>query len=252
MSIKIAKLGWGILVALFLCIGLPVVWLYAYIWQHCLWPPSGSNVEIIVSACESPQLRSVSPDGKYLLYFADYQGEYRAVLQDTTTGEERPAITISRYWLSDTLFLNEADPPQTRVANLRDESLTPLQWVQEKDGTTTRLADGSETYSPEVVKWFQNASQVYYISSQQWAIALGSDFKIHPENNYILANLSGDFNNSILKFLNENQISYQEIGYPNNESDLVSHNGRFVLKFLGPNGFYIVRGTKIGPFSDFI
>jgi hypothetical protein len=197
-------------------------------------------------------LYSVSPDGKYLLYTANRHGKYQPLLQDTTIGEEHPAFAIGRFWLNNTLFLDEAYPPQTRVADLSDESLTPLQWVQEMEGTTTQLADGSETYSPEVVKWFRNAAQVYYISKQKrWAIALGPDFKDHPENNYILAN-SYDFSNSILKFLKDNQIAYTEIGYPDNGSDLVSHNGRFVMPALGPHGLYTVEGTRIGPFYDFI
>lgn len=252
MNNKLTSYGCKILVMLILCISLPIVWLEVYIWQHCLWPPSGPNVEIIVSACKSPRLYSVSPNGRYILYLADYHGKYQSLLQDTTTGEERPAFASGRFWLSNTLFLDEGYPPQTRVADLSNESLTSLQWVQDMEGTTTQLANGSETYSSEVVKWFRNASQVYYIPRRRWAIALGPDFKAHPENNYILANRAYDFTNSILKFLKEHRIAYREIGYPNNGSDLISHNGRYVMPFLGPDGFYTAEGTRIGPFYDFI
>ena len=252
MNDNLARLGWVILGTLVLCIALPVIWLEGYLWQYCLWPPSGPNVEVIVSACDTPRLYSVSPDGRYILYLAAHRGEYQRFLQDTTKGEDRPVFSIGRFWLSNTLFLDEAYPPETKVADLSDESLTSLQWVQEMEGTTTQLADGSETYSPEVVRWFRNATQVYYISTRRWAVAFGPDIKVHPENNYILANKAYDFNNSILKFLKDNRIAYTEIGYPNNESDLISHNGRFVLKFLVPAGYYTVEGAKIGPFSNFI
>jgi hypothetical protein len=251
MSNKITKYGCTILIVLILCISLPFVWLETYIWQHCLFPPSGRNVEVVVSACDAPRLYSISPDGKYILYLANLDGKSQPLLMDTTTGDERSAFAIGLFWLSNILFLDEAFPPHTRVADLSDESRTSLQWVQDIEGTTMQLADGSEIYSPEVVKWFQDAQQVYYISTRRWAIALSPDL-IHPENNYVLANKTYDDTNSILKFLKENQISYREVGYPNNGSDLVSHNGRFVMPFLGPDGFYTTGGTRIGPFYDFV
>ena len=254
MNIKIKSLGLVISIALILCIALPILWLYAYIWQHCLWPPSGPNVEVIVSACEAPRLYSISPDGKYLLYTANRHGKYQSLLQDTTVGEERPAFAMGRFWLSDTLFVN-GFVPQIMVADVSDESLIPLQWVQNIPEATFRNENDTLAFSPEVRNWFRSAEKVYFISWYRWVIALGPDFKNHPEGNYILATpntaRAGD-EETIMKFLKDNQIAYTEVGYPNNGSDLISHNGRFVMPSRGTGGFYTVEGTKIGPFYDFI
>ncbi len=249
---KSTRYGWTILSLLLLCMTLPVLWLEIYRWKYCLFPPSGPNVEVVVSACVAPRLYSISPDGKYMLYLANVHGEIQPLLKDTITDEEHSAFSIGRFWLTTTLFLDDAFPPETKVADLSDETLTSLQWVQNMEGTTTQLVDGSQKYSQEVVQWFQGANQVYYISPRRWAVALSKDFKAHPENNYILANKADDFSNSILKFLQDNKIAYEEISYPNNGSDLVSHNKRFVMPSKGSDGFYTIDGTRIGPFYDFI
>jgi hypothetical protein len=76
--------------------------------------------------------------------------------------------------------------------------------------------------------------------------------RIHSQSTYILARGDDDPKNSILKFLKDNQIVYQQIGYPGDGSDVVSHNGRFVIPFLGDEGFYTTDGKKIGPLDDFM
>lgn len=256
MNNKIPKYGCIILVALILCIGLPVVWLETYIWQNCWFPPSGPNVEIIVSACEDPIMYGVSRDGRYLSYALRDGDNYQLWLLDTLTGKRELDTMGGGWWLTSTIRIRgePSNGPQGgfEISDISDGSRSPLQWVESLPGTTTKLTNGSETYSPEVLQWFRSAEQVYYISSYRWAVALGPDFKIHPQNTYILARGDDDPKNSILKFLKDNQMVYQRIGYPGDGSDVVSHNGRFVIPFLGDEGFYTTDGKKIGPLYDFM
>ena len=175
MNNKATSYGCTILVVLILCVSLPVVWLEVYRWQHCLFPPSGPNVEVVVSACDAPRIYSISPDGKYILYLANHHGKYQALFMDTTTGNEQPAFAIGQFWLSDILFVDGIVPPQIWIADISDESLIPLQWVQNIEGATSRLGDSTLVFSPEVVNWFRNAEKVYFVSWHHWAIALGSE-----------------------------------------------------------------------------
>lgn len=262
MKNKMTRYGGIVLTLLILCIILPIAWLGYHHWQYCLFPPSGSNVEIIVSACEDPIMYGVSHDGRYLSYAVRKGDTYQLWLIDTVDNTRQRDIVANGWWRSNYWWLSDSirivgEPSNGNrggfeIADANNESKVPVQWIQNIPGMTTRLPDGSETYSSEVVAWFQNAKQVYYISAHQWAVALDSDFEVHSENNYILAIGSGDTTNSILKFLKDNQIAYQQIGYPGDGSDIVSHSGRFVIVFLGDRDFYTIDGKKIGTLYDFM
>jgi len=238
-----------------LCISLPIIWHEYYQLEHCWFPPNGPNVEVVVSACDNPSLRSLSPDGKYMIYVTDQSASW---LLNLNTGEVRPARTTGPYWLNSEMILSGEvwggvgeERGEFSILDVTDGSLTPLQWVQGIAGTTTRLEDGSQMFSSEVVQWFQNAEHVYYIQQKKWAIALGPDFKNHPESNYILASRrSGQYwkPESILVFLTDNHISYIEIDRTLSGSAGVSHDGRFIARF---DGFFTADGQEIGPMYDF-
>lgn len=242
------------LIALALCISLPIVGNDYYQSEYCWFPPSGPNVEVVVSACDNPSLRSLSPDGKYMIYVT-YQSE--SWLRNLETGEVRPTLAGS-HWLNNNLVLGGAvwggvGEQQAKFAiwDVTDDSITPIQWVQGIEGATTRLEDGSQMFSSEVVQWFQNAEQVYYIKQKKWAIALGADFKNHSETNYILASrTSGQYwkPESILDFLADNYISYTEIDRTIiNGSARESSDGRFIVR---SDGFFTADGQKIGPYIE--
>jgi hypothetical protein len=121
------------------------------------------------------------------------------------------------------------------------------------DGTkiSVEWSEGIAEATDEVIERFRNADQVYYISITRWAVALGPDFKTHPEQAYVLAEKYGyDPADSVLSFLKDHQISYQELIYPNEGPQFVSHNKRFVTRLFGEDGFYTLDGTKIGPLYD--
>ena len=239
------KYGRIILVALILGIGLPIVWLEAYTWQHCVFPPSGSNVEVVVSACKNPTIKMISPDGRYLPYSVVTANGHESWVLDTVTGEQQLDTSCGNWWLNNTLKLGGITQTLNysggfTVCDINDGTKVSIEW-----------SEGISEITDPVVKRFQNAQQVYYISINRWAVALGPDFKTHPEQAYVLAERYGyDPTNSVLKFLKDNQISYHEVSYPNEGSKLVSHNGRFVTKLFGEDGFYTLDGTKIGPLYD--
>lgn len=247
-----------ILIVIVLCLGLPVGLLEVYLWQHCLFAPSGSNVEVVVSACENPRLWGMSPDGRYISYGAStFLSGYRSWLLDTVTGERRLDTCYGDWWLDNTIRLGGGYATQTAnyggfwICDINDRSKVPAQRVDDIPGAITRSADGAETYSPEVVEWFRNADQVYYVSFHRWAVALGPDFKSHPERAYVLAS-EREYFNPAPKLLEENQIPYHKIGYPNDGSALVSHNERFERPFWGGDrDFHMVDGARIGPVYDF-
>jgi hypothetical protein len=139
------------------------------------------------------------------------------------------------------------------VWDVTDNSVISVQWVQGTEGTTTRLEDGTQIFSPEVVEWFRSAESVYYVRWESWAVALGPDFKTHPENNYILASRrSGQYwdPESILTFLNDNHIAYIEVDKEFfSGSAGPSHDGRFIARF---DGFFTSDGQEIGPLYDSI
>jgi hypothetical protein len=262
MKNRMTRYGSIILIVLILCVSLPVAWLEYDYWQHCWFPPSGPNVEIIVSACEDPIIYGVSRDGRYLSYALRMGDTYQLWLIDTVTGTRERDTSADGWWKYNDWWLGDSvriigEPSNGphggfEIADVSNGSKVSVQWVEGIPGTTTRLPDGSETYSSEVVAWFRNAEQVYYISAHQWAVAIGPNFGEHSENNYILAIVGRDSTNSILRFLKDNQIVYQQIGYPNDGSNVVSHNGRFVIPFLGDVGFYTTDGRKIRPLDDFM
>ncbi len=241
--------GCGCIVAavamLALCISLPIVWNDYYQLEYCWFPPSGPNVEVVVSACDNPSLRSLSPDGKHMIYVTDQSESW---LRNFSTGEVRPAlITAAPIWLDNQFVLGTS-----AVWDVRDDSLTQLQWVESMEGTTSRLEDGTLVFSSEVVEWFQRAEHVYYVPEFPIrAIALSSDFKNHPESNYLLKTPStsraGD-DQAILTFLEENDIPYIEIGKMLSGSAWASHDGRLIARF---DGFFTAEGEKIGPMYDF-
>lgn len=229
---KISKPGCIILVVLILCVSLPIVWLEAYTGQYCWFPPRDPNIQVIVSACDNPTLGMMSPDGRYLPYTVATARGYEAWVLDTVTGQRQLDTSCGKWWLSNSLKLGgytetASSPGGFTICDINDGTKVVAQWVEAIPGTTTQLADGTETFSPEVAEWFRNAEQVYYISFAQWAVALGPDFKAHPERAYVLAS-NEYYPNSILKFLKDNQISYMEIDFPNQSKQ--SHDGRFVVK----------------------
>ena len=236
---KTPKLGCIILVLLILCISLPIVWLEAYTEQYCWFPPRDPNIQVIVSACDHPTLGMMSPDGRYLPYTIVTAHGYEAWVLDTVTGQLQRDTSCGEWWLSKTLklggYTQAVDTPgKFTVCNIIDGTELAAQWVEAMPGTTTQSVDGTETFSAEVVGWFRNAEQVYYISFRQWAVALGPDFKDHPERAYILAS-EDYYPNSILKFLKDKQISYTEINFPSQSQR--SHDGRFIASFVWREGF---------------
>src|SRR5690242_9608505 len=103
MDSKMLRYSCIILLALILCIGLPIAGLEVYIWQYCLFPPSGPNVEVVVSACKSPRLLSISPDGRYISY-GTVSGDQRWLL-DTLTNEFHADASCGDWWLDNTIRL---------------------------------------------------------------------------------------------------------------------------------------------------
>jgi hypothetical protein len=49
------------------------------------------------------------------------------------------------------------------ICDIKDGTEITPKWVNDIPGATSQLTDYTETYSPEVVEWFRNAKQVYYI-----------------------------------------------------------------------------------------
>ncbi|HEU0293374.1 MAG TPA: hypothetical protein VFR47_11600 [Anaerolineales bacterium] len=243
MGNKMTKYGFAILIALIFCVSLPVVWLEVYIWQYCLFPPNSPNVEVVVSACDNPTIKMMSPDGRYLPYSVVTSKGYESWVLDTVTGERQLDTTCGNWWLNNTLKLGGITktakyPGEFTICDITDGTKIAVEWSED----TIEVPE-------EVVERFRDAEQVYYISFSRWAIALGPDFKNHPEQVYVLAE-GYDPTHSVLNFLKDNQISYQEINYPNEGKRRVSHNGRFVTKLFGEDGFYTAEGTKIGPLYD--
>ena len=245
MNNKMTKYGRNILIALILGISLPIVWLEAYIWQHCVFPPSGPNVEVVVSACDNPTLKMMSPDGRYVPYSVVTANGYESWVLDTVTGERQLDTSCGNWWLNNTIKLGGItqtanSPGGFTVCDISDGTKISAEW-----------SEGIPETTDQVIERFQDAEQVYYISITRWAVALGPDYKTHSEQAYVLTESYGyDPSNSVLNFLNGNQISYHEISYPNEGPKRVSHNGRFVTKLFGDDGFYTVDGTKIGPLYD--
>jgi len=236
---KLSKPGCIILVVLIFCVSLPIVWLEAYTEQYCWFPPRDPTIQVIVSACDHPTLGMMSPDGRYLPYTILTARGYEAWVLDTVTGQRQGDTSCGEWWLSKTLklggYTQAVDTPgKFTVCDIIDGTKIAAQWVEAIPGTTTQSADGTETFSAEVVEWFRNAEQVYYISFRQWAVALGPDFKVHPERVYVLAS-EDYYPNSILKFLKDNQITYTEIDFPNQRPQ--SHGGRFIASFVWREGF---------------
>jgi hypothetical protein len=254
MTDEMKKYGCSILVALILCMGLPIIWLEFYRMHHCLFPPSGPNVEVIVSACEWPIMTDLSPDGRYISYWTATTNGSQSWLLDTVTGERRKNTSCGISWLTNAVRLGAWTPSdgyswEFKVCDINDGSEVSAQWVEGMAGTVTQQGDGTRIYDPKVVQWFQNAEQVYFIAWHRWAVALGPDFKSHPENNYVMAiPRRGSYwiEDDILKLLNDNQIAYTVISYPNSGYAGVSHNGQFATP-LFRDGFYTVDGTRIGP-----
>ncbi len=250
-SLRIALPG------LLLCLLTPCIWYLGYQRRYCLVPPSGPNAEIVVSACQSPRLVSVSPDGRYISYYARGWYESQSWLLDTLTDERRPDPCWGEWWLSGTMRLGGYVGDANRhgefwICDLSDGTKVQPQWVEDLPGMVTQAADYNETYSPQVAEWFRNAKQVYYVAFQRWAIALSPDFKAHPEHIYVLTNRLNYPRDSVLRFLQNNQIPYVRIGHAGDGTPLISHNGRFLIPSSGPSGLYAADGKRIGPLYEYV
>jgi hypothetical protein len=184
-------------------------------------------------------------------------GEASLWLRDLITGEEQPLSVASDYWLSSELLLQEIKYEgvrQFQIFDVKAGTQTPLQSVFGIPDTTSRLDDGTLVFSPEVLTWFRQAKKVYYVpaGTLSIAVALASDFKARPQDNYALATPRANGDPSIIiAFLKENAIAYQEIrGQYYYDNPLPSHNGRFVATgaiITDMEGREIVRygGTSI-------
>ncbi len=246
-----------ILLVPILCILASCIWYVGYGWHYCLVPPSGPNVEIVVSACQSPRMIGVSPDGRYISYYAQGSDGNQPRLLDTLTNERRPDPGCGEWWLTGTIRIGGDVGDANRhgefwICDLSDGSRVQPKWVQDAPGMITQAADGSESFSPQVLEWFRDAEQVYYVASQRWAVAMSPDFKTYPGHIYLLTNRLNDPVDSVLRFLTDNHIPYRRIGYAGDGTSRVSHNGRFVLPSLGSPGFYASDGARIGPLYDYV
>jgi hypothetical protein len=199
----------------------------------------------------------MSPDGRFFPYAATIGGDYEPFLLDTLTGEQLLGKGCGDWWLTNTVQLGGSTPPdgyswEFVVCDISGGGMVSAQWAQGIEEATSQLQDGTRVFNPEVVEWFSNAEQVYYIKWMNWAVALGSDFLKHPENNYVLAiPRSGRYwdTRSILKFLDDNQIAYTEIDRARSGSAGPSHDGHFIARF---DGFFTAEGRNIGPMYDSI
>lgn len=222
--------GISVVLLVVLCIVLPLGWLsYYYPWQYCWFPPQHEQIQVLVSACTNPRLHSVSPDGRYMVY-SNREGDRGKVwIQNLVTGQRSAAPGVSSHWLSDTLV--PLGSPPDHIWDITDSTITPLQPIQEVPNAIVQRADGSNTLSPQVVNGFRAAETVYYFPVHDWAIALASDFKNHPEQNYMIDLSIAEPKRRILAkaFLEEYDIPYQMIESANAQR---SHDGTMRFGFL--------------------
>jgi hypothetical protein len=251
MNMKISS-RWGCVILALIALA-SCAWLYQQIFPDCNAPLDNPNLEVIISACRNPHLHSTSPDGTYMVYGTE-ERDGGLWLRSLTTGEEQRLSAYSDYWISSELLLQETKYEGVRefqIYDVQTKSQTPLQSVLAISGATSRLDDGTLVFSPEVLTWFQQADKVYYApDSLSIAIALASDFKSHPQANYVFATSGNSPRDSeaIARFLMENNITYVEIhrGF-DFEHPLPSHDGRFVAvgsRITTPGGEILVQTTK--------
>ncbi len=228
-------------------------WLYRQVFPDCNAPLENPSLEVIISGCRNPHLRSTSPDGTYMVYGTE-ERHGGLWLRNLITGEEQRLSAASDYWISSELLLQETKHEGVRefqISNVKTRSQTPLRSILAIPDATSRLDNGTLVFSPEVLSWFQQAETVYYApDSLSIAIALAGDFKSRPQENYVLAtsaNYPRD-SDAIAKFLTENKIQYTEIhrGF-DSEHPLPSHDGRFVAvgsRITTPGGEMLVQTTE--------
>src|SRR5574341_524335 len=176
--------------------GMAGMWVFRLFFPPCGQPPEDRNVAVIVSDCTRPHLVSISSDGQYMTYYDD-RGYW---LKNLIIGEETPYN--ARYWLNGTLaleytFQNDA-PAEYWLYDATDDTNIP---IEQLDSTSWRI---------EALPILTSAETVYYQPEDHSAfvVALGKDFKAHPENNYVLFIGSEERAKEFANFITDNHIAY--------------------------------------------
>jgi hypothetical protein len=228
------------------CVG----WFVIGYHRTCWFPPLGPNVQLLVSACERPDFISISTDGRYLLYSHIPPGttQHERRILDFQTNQSQLDPGCGDLWLDGTKRFADTQNVNglivsAEICDLQDLSRTPVRWVPRIHDTMTKDEKGVWVFNPqgtmyrnekkewvfsdEVITWFREAAQVYYIPERYWAIAVAQDYKAHADQNVLLSIPNSSDSLTVLKFLKDNHISYQPIYAIN--APRVSHNRRHIV-----------------------
>src|SRR5262245_17293103 len=101
-------------------------WVFRQLFPDCNAPLDNPNLEVVISACRNPHLRSTSPDGKYMVYGTE-ERDGGLWLRNLMTGEEQPLFATSDYWISSEWLLQETkykDVREFQIFDVRTKSQT--------------------------------------------------------------------------------------------------------------------------------
>jgi len=236
-------------------------WLHDTLWAHFYWQCTcgpefeqslfQDDVEIVVSACRSPQEVSMSTNGQYMIVTLLEDDQNISYVTELTTGQERPwpyinftsQSTLDGFWTENLFLLSLGTQGTIKLIDVTD--LTELSLTV---STAPTLETSFELEIPEeMLQAMKESNRVIVHRTEPAILILADDPKRPSAKNYLLQYQ----NHPLLKenmneLLTENEIAFQTLtrGGSNIESfyTLISYNGLF---YDSTGGIYTSGGKKV-------
>lgn len=263
------------LFSLFVIIGVGWLFYYGYCWGlwgrnsllfqylfQCSCPVASEetrypdNVDVVVPAC-SYGGSILSPSGR-LLYVSEQDSKFSLTyLLDFQTGVKTPLVLPkgSNYFLTDDLIFHSFYGDDEYILDIKTGNKYPIQNATRLKPNIYSMGDIEPTL---LLGALLRVDQIFLIDDVfQPVIALSSDFRTHPDENFTfnVLDFPGDRPNRIEQFLQENQIDYHTV--PDRfQEEALSPDGRFIARkdgiYLAGSGKKIVEAyTVFGIIGDY-
>ena len=245
---------------LFIFIGGCLLFYYGYCWGwwgrgslllqylfQCSCPATSEearypdNVDVIVPAC-SYGGSILSPSGR-LLYVSEQDSKFSLTyLLDFQTGVKTPLVLPkgSNYFLTDDLIFHSFYGDDEYILDIKTGNKYPIQNATRLKPNIYSMGDIEPTL---LLGALLRVDQIFLIDDVfQPVIALSSDFRTHPDENFTFNVLEfpGDRPNRIEQFLQKNDIDYHFVpGFFQEEA--LSPDGRFIAR---EDGIYLAGSGK--------